>query len=165
MPRKVKQPDIEVYKKRRPYYPPKFKEKYKDKFLDVLEKVGGNVNYAIDQTNKVLGVDVSRSAVYLWFEKDERFKEKKEHLMEGRLDNIEDAIYRSAMEGNTMAQMFLLRTRGRDRGEAEKPEQSIQPVQIIWKEEKTYIEDTKDVEHEVVSNTNKGNRLPNRQRK
>lgn len=90
----------------------------KDKltFLKILKGNGGNINDACSVTN------VARRTVYLWIEKEEWFKHNIEDIREISVDNVESALYKNAIEGNTTAQIFYLKTQGKKRGYIERQE-------------------------------------------
>lgn len=68
---------------------------------------------------------ISRNCAYLWIKKDELFAEFYEEVMAAVVDNVETALYRSALEGNVNAQIAFLK--------AKKPE--------VWNMERKKNED------------------------
>ena len=90
----------------------------KDKltFLKILKGNGGNINDACNATS------IARRTVYVWMNKEEWFKNSIEDIREISVDNVESALYKSAIEGNTTAQIFFLKTQGKSRGYIERQE-------------------------------------------
>ena len=90
--------------------------KDKDKWLKLLEGNGGNIYDACKHTG------IGRRTIYEWIEKHQWFKEAVEDIREIAIDNVETACYKNAIEGNATSQIFLLKTRGKDRGYVERHE-------------------------------------------
>lgn len=95
-----------------------YTKKFREEFLRLLESNQGNIKATIEST----GNQISRQTVYSWRDKHEEFRERLEAIKEGWLDNVESALYRGALEGNTTAQIFILKTLGKERGYIEKTE-------------------------------------------
>ncbi len=55
-------------------------------------------------------------------DKEEWFKNSIDDIREISVDNVESALYKSAIEGNTTAQIFYLKTQGKNRGYVERQE-------------------------------------------
>lgn len=68
---------------------------------------------------------VSRSTVYNWKNDDPAFAEAWNDALETMLDNVENAIYTAAMQGNVTAQIFILKTKGKDRGWIERADFNV----------------------------------------
>lgn len=91
-------------------------KKDKENFLKVLKGNGGNINDACNVTS------IGRRTVYVWMDKEEWFKNSIDDIREISVDNVESALYKSAIEGNTTAQIFYLKTQGKNRGYVERQE-------------------------------------------
>lgn len=91
------------------------KQRKKD-MLDALEKSLGVVYTAA----KIAKID--RASHYRWLEKDEKYKAEVADRQELALDFAETKLNLLIQQGDTQATMFLLRTRGRGRGYAERQE-------------------------------------------
>lgn len=96
-----------------------YSKKDKDAFLTVLERNGGNIHDACKS------VGVSRRTIYKWKDSEDWFKERVEDIREISIDNVESALYKSAIEGNTTAQIFYLKTQGKSRGYIEQSNYDI----------------------------------------
>tara|TARA_R110000824_G_scaffold295738_3_gene484034 strand:- start:57 stop:404 length:348 start_codon:yes stop_codon:yes gene_type:complete len=103
-------------------------EKDKKTFLKILKGNGGNINDACNTTN------VARRTIYVWMEKEKWFKDSIDDIREIGIDNVESALYKNAIEGNTTAQIFYLKTQGKKRGYVEKSELDLtsgdEPIKI-----------------------------------
>src|SRR5215470_16985389 len=75
-----------------------------------LRELSGN----FAAVGRALGV--TRSAISLFVKKHEKLKAIAEECRETFLDNVESAIYKEALNGNVTAQIFILKTLGKDRG-------------------------------------------------
>ena len=60
-------------------------------------------------------VDVSRNTFYRWLKEDPNFKQEVEIAQESRIKMVEDALYKSAIEGDHTAQIFFLCNRAKDK--------------------------------------------------
>lgn len=80
-------------------------EKRIENLLANLKSTGGNISKACE------GSDISRVSFYNWMNSDPEFKEAVEELQEGVCDNVESALYRSAIEGHVTAQIFFLKNK------------------------------------------------------
>jgi hypothetical protein len=69
---------------------------------------------------------VSRSTVYRWKDEDSAFAEAWTDAQETMLDNVENAIYHAALQGNVTAQIFILKTQGKARGWIERQSLDVQ---------------------------------------
>jgi len=54
------------------------------------------------------GADISRETFYTWQRTDERFKTALESSKDARINYIEDASFKTALDGNATMQIFLL---------------------------------------------------------
>tara|TARA_R110002020_G_scaffold240290_3_gene453051 strand:+ start:8527 stop:8874 length:348 start_codon:yes stop_codon:yes gene_type:complete len=100
----------------------------KKTFLKILKGNGGNINDACNVTN------IARRTIYVWIEKEKWFKESIEDIRETSIDNVESALYKNAIEGNTSAQIFYLKCKGKKRGYVERSELDLtsgdEPIKI-----------------------------------
>jgi hypothetical protein len=88
----------------------------KQLFLAALEQSGGHIKNACTATK------IHRSTIYDWMEKDKKFELALELVRDDKIDNVEAALYKNALEGDTVAQIFFLKTIGKKRGYVEKQE-------------------------------------------
>lgn len=89
------------------------------KFLEVYDKVGGNVSLACQQANIK-----SRTTYYRWM-KEEAFKDEIENINESYIDMAETQLRAAVSRGDMNAVFFLLKTKGKSRGYVEKIEQDV----------------------------------------
>jgi hypothetical protein len=89
------------------------KLKTKDVELKLRELSG---NYAA--VARALGV--TRQAIQHFVKRHPKLKAVSEDCRETFIDNVESAIYKEALNGNVTAQIFILKTLGKDRGYIEK---------------------------------------------
>lgn len=95
---------------------------YRKKALEVLKACGGNVS----ETCKAL--NLSRSQFYEWLNKNQKFRNSVNEIRETVKDNVESALYKNALEGNVVAQIFFLKTQCKDRGYVERVEMKHEGV-------------------------------------
>ncbi|MFZ9302869.1 MAG: hypothetical protein ACO239_05830 [Sediminibacterium sp.] len=88
----------------------------KEIFLEVLEKHLGIVS----QATKKLNID--RSTPYKWMREDPDFAEKVHEIQNLVLDFTESKLYELIRDGNPTAIIFMLKTKGKDRGYVERKE-------------------------------------------
>jgi hypothetical protein len=88
----------------------------KNKVKDLLKQAQGN--YAA--VARAYGV--SRQAVQKYVSNDAELSEVAQEARETMLDNAESKLYSEAMNGNTAALIFLLKTQGKRRGYIERAE-------------------------------------------
>lgn len=84
--------------------------------LEALDKSMGIVTTAA----KSIGID--RATHYRWMESDPKYKEAVEDLQNVVLDFAETALYEMVQEHNPAATLFLLKTKGKQRGYVERQE-------------------------------------------
>lgn len=89
------------------------------KFLEVYDKVGGNVSLACQQANIK-----SRTTYYRWM-KEGAFKDEIENINESYIDMAETQLRAAVSRGDMNAVFFLLKTKGKSRGYVEKIEQDV----------------------------------------
>lgn len=65
---------------------------------------------------------IDRTTHYLWLREDDKYKKLMENLPDLILDFAEKALFRSIKKGNVPAQIFYLKTKGKDRGYVERQE-------------------------------------------
>jgi hypothetical protein len=79
---------------------------------------------------------VSRQGVWDFVQHHQVLQQVVLEVKETFIDDIEGALYRGAKEGNTTAQIFILKTQGRARGYVERVENTGadgQPIEIVVK--------------------------------
>lgn len=99
----------------------------KQNVLKALEVNGGNISATCKAES------ISRQTFYNWMEDTEEitedgltFKECVFNITETSIDNVESSLYRKAIEGDTTAIIFFLKTKGKKRGYIEKAEIEVQ---------------------------------------
>ena len=99
----------------------------KEIFLKALEKSHGLI-YTACMSSKV-----PRQNVYDWIKKDEDFAQSVKETREGFLDFTESKLYKNVKGGNVLAQMFVLKCLGKERGWVDKaePEPPQKPFENI----------------------------------
>lgn len=100
-----------------------------EKFLKVLDAVGGNISAACHQCG-----GMSRNTFYEW-KKEATFADAYNEIVEGLIDYAESQLMQQITAGNTSATIFFLKTKGKERGYVEKTEQELsldarQPINI-----------------------------------
>jgi len=88
-------------------------DKNRENFLEALKALGGNISKACEKAQ------IGRRTIYEWKKADEKFKEDMEDITESTIDHVESALYKNALEGNVVAQIFFLKTRAAKRGYVE----------------------------------------------
>lgn len=83
---------------------------------EAIEKYSGNITAVA----KSLGVN--RSTIYRRTAKSTKLQEDLTSARETMLDNVESTLYKQALEGNTTAMIFFLKTQGKSRGYVERQE-------------------------------------------
>tara|TARA_R110002096_G_scaffold54185_1_gene140011 strand:+ start:160 stop:498 length:339 start_codon:yes stop_codon:yes gene_type:complete len=96
-----------------------YKDKDKEKFLELLSKNAGNVSRACT------AMSCSRRAYYDWYENDKAFKFVVDEIQESLIDNAESQLQTLIGDGNTAAILFFLKTKAKARGYIERQEQDI----------------------------------------
>lgn len=86
----------------------------KVEMLKALEKTLGNVTRACRM------VGIVRQTHYNWMEKDPDYREAAESVEDILLDFAEDQLLKQIRDGNTVATIFFLKTKGKRRGYIEK---------------------------------------------
>lgn len=84
--------------------------------LEALKAQLGVVSAACNQ------VGISRNTHYKWLRENEKYKEEVENLPEVTLDFVENALLKNIKSGNVTAQIFYLKTKGKERGYIERQE-------------------------------------------
>lgn len=65
---------------------------------------------------------VTRQAVWKYVQEHEGLKEVQKELRETFVDEVESGLYQNAISGHVTAQIFILKTLGKDRGYVERSE-------------------------------------------
>lgn len=94
----------------------KWTKQVEDNLVTVLSGNGSNVQDACSS------VGISRETFYKHKKEDKAFADRVDSLREIVLDNVETALYKTALEGNVTACIFILKTIGKDRGYIERHE-------------------------------------------
>lgn len=90
------------------------REEKKKKFIHEYALCKGIVSIACDK------VPISRSAFYLWCEKDSAFKVAVKSIEIAQKEHVESKLLAKIDEGDTTAIIFYLKTKGKDLGYSEK---------------------------------------------
>lgn len=111
-------------------------EHNKKAVLIALEKSLGVVTAACKQAG------VGRTQFYEWLRTDEEFAKQVEEIRDVTLDFAESALYQQIKKGNTAATIFLLKTKGKNRGYIERQEVDLGTdnhfrIEVIRNEEDT----------------------------
>jgi predicted transcriptional regulator len=88
----------------------------KKDLVDAIVKYDGNIS-AIARA-----FGVTRSTIYSHIEKRPELKKLIQDEREAMLDDAESELYKQAKRGNITALIFMLKTRGRERGYVERQE-------------------------------------------
>lgn len=88
----------------------------KASMLEALEKSLGVVTMA----TKAAGI--SRETHYRWLREDSEYKEKVDSIENIALDFAESQLHKQIREGNHVATIFFLKTKGKSRGYVERQE-------------------------------------------
>jgi len=86
-------------------------------FLAVFEKNLGNISHALRSIDTK-----SRDTYKNWRSKNEYFDMLCEDIKEAQIDVVESKLQKNILEGNLIAQMFYLKTIGKNRGYTERAE-------------------------------------------
>jgi hypothetical protein len=92
------------------------KTKKKKDMIEALKEHLGNITLACQK------VGINRKTHYEWLKKDSEYKRLVEEVPERTLDFVENALFKNISEGNVVAQIFYLKTKGKSRGYIEKQE-------------------------------------------
>ena len=87
---------------------------------EAIREAQGNVSAAA----RALGVD--RSTVHRKIQKSARLQVARDNSRETVLDDIETTLEQQALDGNTTAAIFILKTRAKNRGYVERIEQQTE---------------------------------------
>ena len=83
-------------------------KKLKKNFLRILEKMGGNIS----RTCKMVGM--SRQGYYFWMDKDPDFEKAFKATELIAVEDVESALYKSAIKGNPITQIFILKNKKKE---------------------------------------------------
>lgn len=89
---------------------------HKKAVLEALEQSLGVVTTACKK------VGVSRRTFYDWMQKDKDFAEQVKGIEDIAIDFAESQLHKQIKEGSTAATIFLLKTKGKNRGYIERQE-------------------------------------------
>jgi len=99
------------------YYEDEYITKQQCAFLAIFERNLGNISNAL----KGIGL-VSRKTYYKWRKENEHFDNLCEEVKEAQIDMVESKLQSNIIDGNLIAQMFYLKTIGKNRGYTERQE-------------------------------------------
>ena len=88
----------------------------KKDLLDALERSLGIVSTACEKAG------VSRQTHYNWLKDDPEYKAAVDQIQESVIDFAESHLYKLIKEGNPAANIFYLKTKGKNRGYIERQE-------------------------------------------
>jgi len=84
-------------------------------FLYFFEKELGNIGAACR------AIRINRQTYYNWLARNPHFKEYINEIKEAQIDIVESKLKENILKGNVIAQMFYLKTIGRERGYEQSP--------------------------------------------
>lgn len=79
--------------------------KAKARIIEALDKSGGHIGKAVEAAG------VARATFYEWIKSDNEFKTKAYDIIDHKIDNVEFALYSTALKGNVTAQIFYLKNK------------------------------------------------------
>lgn len=91
----------------------------KKAFLNSLKLANGIISMAADS------VGITRKTYYNWLEKDPKFKENVDEVMESVIDKVEGKLLTRINDDDTTAIIFYLKTKGKKRGYIETVENNV----------------------------------------
>jgi len=97
---------------------PKLNQNQKN-FVEVFEKNACNIKHTCQKVN------IDRQTYYNWMSKNSTFKKLIHDCHEGLIDFAETKLMEKIKDGDTTANIFFLKTKGKGRGYVEKVEQVI----------------------------------------
>lgn len=92
------------------------KDLQKRKLLDALTATHGII------TPACAAAGISRQTYYAWLEADPAFAQDVEDILSAQLDFVESNLLERIQDGDTTATIFYLKTKGKERGYAERTE-------------------------------------------
>ena len=101
-----------------------------DRLITLIDEYSGNLS----AVSRALGVN--RLTVYRFMEKHPTVKQALSEAREKMIDNVESKLYSKALDGDTTAMIFFLKTQGKSRGYVERQEVTgadSAPVELIVK--------------------------------
>ena len=87
-----------------------------DKVNTLIDEMMGNVSMVARTLN------VSRTTLYNYINSHSTVKAKLDEAREKMIDNVESKLYSKALDGDTTAMIFFLKTQGKSRGYVERQE-------------------------------------------
>ena len=88
---------------------------YKRKSWRVIKAILKSLKSGASVNSACQSAGVSVVTFWTWRKKDKRLDTLAKSIYDSRITIVEDALYKSALEGNTTAQIFFLKNRGTDR--------------------------------------------------
>tara|TARA_R110001606_G_scaffold381531_1_gene542803 strand:- start:454 stop:786 length:333 start_codon:yes stop_codon:yes gene_type:complete len=99
----------------------------KERLIEAVEKSLGVV------TTACKAVGCSRETFYRYCKEDDKFRAKVEDISNVTLDFAESQLHKQISAGSTTATIFLLKTKGKNRGYVEKQQIEInEPKPFKW---------------------------------
>ena len=87
-----------------------------DRVISLIDEYSGNLS----AVSRALGVN--RLTVYRFMAKHPTVKQALDEAREKMIDNVESKLYSKALDGDTTAMIFFLKTQGKGRGYVERQE-------------------------------------------
>jgi hypothetical protein len=87
-----------------------------DKVNVLIDEMMGNVSMVARTLN------ISRTTLYNYINSHSTVKAKLDEAREKMIDNVESKLYSKALDGDTTAMIFFLKTQGKGRGYVERQE-------------------------------------------
>ena len=87
-----------------------------DKVNALIDELTGNVSMVARSLN------ISRTTLYNYINSHPTVKAKLDEAREKMIDNVESKLYSKALDGDTTAMIFFLKTQGKSRGYVERQE-------------------------------------------
>lgn len=97
----------------------------KAEFLRLLFNNMGNI------ARTCLALNVARSQVYVWMEKNKKFRQAVQDIQEALIDEAETHLLHLIKSGDVIANIFYLKTKGKARGYVEKEQNTGENIKSI----------------------------------
>lgn len=99
----------------------------------VLKKIRENLANGGGLHNSCQAAGVNFTTVWGWRKKWKRIDNYINKILEGRIQLVEDALYKSALKGNIVSQIFFLKNRAPDKWRADKQieNETVRVINII----------------------------------
>lgn len=93
--------------------------KRQKQMIDALKNNMCNVSHACK------AIKINRNTHYQWIHKSDSYKKAVEEVENALIDFAESALLKNIKDGNVTAQIFFLKTKGKERGYTERQEIEI----------------------------------------